>query len=173
MGLEQKTQTGAAKCSSRYGARTHDFFACGGPGQPLLAEPHDDTMPALTNQRSPGLLSSFRYSRLAPSVMCSSWMCRLCASSQCGTSCIRSPMMLSLQFFSSSSAGSTVSSTCGPRVIGYISPRRDIAASLCDYRFAFFWQLSRPSNNSEGGEISAPGVHSCEGFVALSTLWGL
>ena len=32
MGLEQKGKTVEAKRSSRYGARTHDFFACGGPG---------------------------------------------------------------------------------------------------------------------------------------------
>ena len=31
MGLEQKGKTVEAKRSSRYGARTHDFFACGGP----------------------------------------------------------------------------------------------------------------------------------------------
>ena len=42
------------------------------------------------------------------SVLCSSWTCRLCACmfcSQCGASCIRSPMMLSLQFFFSSFVG--------------------------------------------------------------------
>ena len=38
MGLEQKGKTVEAKRSSRYGARTHDFFACGGPAHTLTAQ---------------------------------------------------------------------------------------------------------------------------------------